>query len=244
MNNITIFFIVLYILIVLLIIYSLLPRSPAPAPAPAPAPTLRGGGFLNALGLGGNNNYIPFVAGAEQTTQSDDGGWGNTVYLDRHDINCGNNGINRLHYQRTGDNTFQYQYNCTNGGVLDSDLNNITTGANDSGLQDQTFRGSSIYLDRHNVNCGDNKVMTRIHLNQGVIDGGSYHYEYNCAANKQIQNLKCRNVSTQMNDYGGGNSIYLDRHNIVCQNNEALSQLRLVRSPDGLNYQYQYTCCS
>lgn len=180
--------------------------------------------------------YIPFVAGVQQTTPSNDGGGGNAIYLDRHDINCGNNGINRLYYKRTGDNTFQYQYNCTNGGVLDPNLIKTATPFNDEG------GGNTIYLDRHNADCGDNKVMTRVHLNRD--QAGKYQIEYNCATNKQSQKLKCRNVSTQMNDYGNGNSIYLDRHNIVCDNNEAISQLRLVRSADGLKYQYQYTCCS
>ena len=53
---------------------------------------------------------------------------------------------------------------------------------------------------------------------------------------------KCRAVTTQFDDEGGGNAVYLDRHVMSCRADEAISQIHLVRSGAG-TYQYQYTCC-
>jgi uncharacterized small protein (DUF1192 family) len=54
--------------------------------------------------------------------------------------------------------------------------------------------------------------------------------------------LKCRTLNTPFNDEGGGNAVYLDRHDLRCEPNEMLGQFRLIRN--GANqYRYDYTCC-
>jgi len=60
---------------------------------------------------------------------------------------------------------------------------------------------------------------------------------------KGCKGPQCRAVSTPFDLDGGGNSVYLDRQNLSCRADEALSQFRLVRNPAGTQYQYQYTCC-
>jgi len=54
---------------------------------------------------------------------------------------------------------------------------------------------------------------------------------------------KCRLVTTPMDLDGGGNAVYLDRQNLNCHADEAISQFHLARNADGNQYQYQYTCC-
>lgn len=54
--------------------------------------------------------------------------------------------------------------------------------------------------------------------------------------------LKCRTLNTPFNDEGGGNAVYLDRHDLRCEPNEMLGQFRLVRNGAG-QYRYDYTCC-
>jgi uncharacterized small protein (DUF1192 family) len=54
--------------------------------------------------------------------------------------------------------------------------------------------------------------------------------------------LKCRTLNTPFNDEGGGNAVYLDRHDLRCESNEMLGQFRLVRNGAG-QYRYDYTCC-
>jgi len=60
---------------------------------------------------------------------------------------------------------------------------------------------------------------------------------------KGCRGPKCRAVTTPMNDDGGGNTWYLDRHQLSCRADEAISQIRLIRNGAGNQIQYQYTCC-
>ena len=54
--------------------------------------------------------------------------------------------------------------------------------------------------------------------------------------------LKCRTLNTPFNDEGGGNAVYLDRHDLRCESNEMLGQFHLARNGAG-QYRYDYTCC-
>lgn len=60
-------------------------------------------------------------------------------------------------------------------------------------------------------------------------------------------NMKCRTLSTLFNEEGGGNAVYLDRHDVDCGPNENLNRFHLVREvgPNGPTgkYRYDYTCC-
>ena len=59
--------------------------------------------------------------------------------------------------------------------------------------------------------------------------------------------LACRNLYTPWNYEGGGNAIYLDRHDVKCDKNEVLSQFHLTRQAqeDGnIYYRYDYKCCA
>ena len=60
---------------------------------------------------------------------------------------------------------------------------------------------------------------------------------------KVIMNSRtCRNAATGWNDEGGGNAIFLDRHNVECADNEYLTKLKLNRNGKG-KFQYDYRCC-
>lgn len=54
---------------------------------------------------------------------------------------------------------------------------------------------------------------------------------------------KCVQKTTVANDWGSGNSIYLDRHNVQCDTNQILSGFQLFR-PKPNQIAYKYTCCS
>ena len=53
----------------------------------------------------------------------------------------------------------------------------------------------------------------------------------------------CRELKTKMNDDGGGNSVYLDRHDVRCSEGEAISSFRMNRGPSQNKYQIIYRCC-
>lgn len=181
--------------------------------------------------------YVPFVAGTQTATTFDTDGGGNAIYLDRHNINCNGKALNQLRLNRNPANLsqYQFQYTCADGGELGPSVKR-TTPMNDYG------GGNTIYLDRHDAKCDENEVMTSIQLKRSA-DGRQWQWEYGCAPSKQTQPLTCRKDETKMNYYGGGNAIYLDRHQVQCKPNESLKQLRLNRD-GGANYQFQYECCS
>jgi hypothetical protein len=58
---------------------------------------------------------------------------------------------------------------------------------------------------------------------------------------KRVKGSMCRQANTGFNDEGRGNAVYLDRHDVKCNDDEAISQVRLIRS--GSRYRYDYTCC-
>ena len=96
-----------------------------------------------------------------------------------------------------------------------------------------------MFLDRHNAECDKGSVMTQLHLNNS---GGQWQWEYKCAPSER--QLTYRTAATPMNADGGGNLYYLDRHDVLCNSNEALTQIKLARNSAGNQYQLQYTCAS
>ncbi|MCS6229492.1 hypothetical protein G3488_01140 [Shewanella baltica] len=102
------------------------------------------------------------------TTDNDDGG-GNVIYLDRHTINCENKGLQYLHLERPTASTARYNYRCGN-----QTLSNVTdyfTAADDDGA------GNAVFLDRHNVSCPNNKVLSYLRLERPTSNTIRYHYK-------------------------------------------------------------------
>ena len=58
-----------------------------------------------------------------------------------------------------------------------------------------------------------------------------------------MENLQCRTTDTPWNDEGGGNAVFLDRHDVRCNSNELINQFRLIRNGRG-QYRYNFTCCA
>lgn len=69
------------------------------------------------------------------------------IYLDRHNVNCGNKGLNQLQLVRPTGEQIEWKYTCADGGKLGGNVDKSTPG-NDWG------GGNTIYLDRHDANCG------------------------------------------------------------------------------------------
>ena len=95
------------------------------------------------------------------------------------------------------------------------------------------------YLDRQVVHC--NNQATQPFSSLRLFGSGSnLTYRYNCCRNTSP--VSCRNAHTAFNADGGGNSVFLDRHNVQCHDNEFLTRLHLVRRlPSSVRYNYK--CC-
>jgi hypothetical protein len=53
----------------------------------------------------------------------------------------------------------------------------------------------------------------------------------------------CRDISTPLNDIGGGNTIYLDRHTLQCADNEYLNKYQVSNAGQDGKIQLLGRCC-
>jgi hypothetical protein len=176
------------------------------------------------------------------STGFNDEGGGNTIYLDRHNVNCGKNALKRFRLVRDGKGNFRYDYSCSvpivSGGanIIDNAVESTTyksTVSNDSG------GGNNIYLDRHYVGCDEGGFISQFKLDHMGIPG-KYQYNYTC--NKTKKPLKCRAVLNPPTDNGGGNAVYLDRQDVKCNDDEVINAFQLYR-PSENTIAYSYRCC-
>lgn len=175
---------------------------------------------------------IPFVLSTKNTPANDWGG-GNSMFLDRHDAVCDSNStLNEIHLSRPSDNQIQLNYACNTASDIGAAVANATP-MNDEG------GGNTVYFDRHDISCPDGQAIGRVHLNRN--GQGQFQFQYDC---RPVPNLgNCVNKTTPASDSGGGNSIYLDRHDVKCDSNQVIKRLHLTRPTDN-QIAYEYTCCS
>lgn len=164
------------------------------------------------------------------TNTGEDGG-GNAIYLDRQHVNCGDDALNRFQLTRPGENTINYRVHCLEG-VNSGSTDWTGTEANEDG------GGNAIYLDRHHINCGM-KPISEFWLRRPTDN--QINYAYKCS-NLSHTN-ECRVLYTPFDDDGGGNAIYLDRHNVQCGEGEAMTEFVLQRNSEGNKIRYGYRCC-
>ena len=176
----------------------------------------------------------PYANTSAKDTPDNDWGGGNSIYLDRHRLNCGRGGIQRFQLKRPSTTKLDYKYTCVTG-VNASQSGYKYTGSNDWGS------GNMIYLDRHKVDCG-NKPISDFKLQRPA--GNKIQYKYRCSNRNAAGD--CRNTATAWNT-PSNSTIYLDRHDVKCKANEALTKFKLVHNgkPGGAKkIRYDYTCCA
>ena len=100
--------------------------------------------------------------------------------------------------------------------------------------------GNIVYLDRHIVDCGKNKMMQSLHLMRNLTLR-KYHYRYTCCTtpNACYQKTFHNNFTYD----GRGNAIYLNRQNVQCQNDDYITYFHLNRNPALNKVRYTYKCC-
>ena len=176
----------------------------------------------------------PYAKTSAKNTKDNDWGNGNSIYLDRHRLNCGKGGIQRFQLKRPSKTKLDYKYTCVPG-VNASQSGYKYTASNDWG------NGNMIYLDRHKVNCGK-KPISDFQLKRPA--GNKIQYKYRCSNRNAAGD--CRDTATKWNT-PSSSTIYLDRHNVQCKPNEALTKFRLRhngKSGSAKKIRYDYTCCA
>lgn len=189
-------------------------------------------GYLQMWERAESNNtsahFDPLSTVTHKHTPANDDGGGNSVYLDRHNVNCDNgDGLTQFRLSRPSGTTINYRYSCSRYG--DARGTGYSTPANDDG------RGNSVFLDRHAVNC-NGRALQRFRLVRP--SSSQISYQYRCG-NQALSNITTH--YTPANDDGGGNSIFLDRHHVRCPGEKMLTYFRLQR-PSGSTIRYQYQC--
>ena len=105
-------------------------------------------------------------------------GSGKVYYLDRHHVNCNNDGLRRFQLKTVNqpggeNNTIAYEFGCLTGlGITE------TTGK-ETTLDVDGDPPHTVYLDRHTVDC-DNKPITQFRLHRNS-EGDKIFYKYHCA---------------------------------------------------------------
>lgn len=179
------------------------------------------------------NSVSPTFTLTSKNTPANDWGGGNSFYLDRHDVICDtNSALNEFHLTRPTPNQIQINYACNSASDIGTAIPNATAMNDDGG-------GNTIYFDRHDIICPDGQGIGRVHLKRSPP--GKFQFQYDC---RPIPNLgNCVTKTTGTNDWGNGNAIYLDRHDVKCDANQVLKRLHLTR-PTPTTIKYEYTCCS
>lgn len=147
------------------------------------------------------------------------------------------NALSQFHLNTDSKHNIKYGYKCMFGVENEHMLNDLGIGAKNTNCVTHGD-GNTVYLDNHIVDC-DKSPIIQFRGNR-CLSTDKFRYDYRCGNHKSES---CRDVSTDFNDEGGGNVLYLDRHNVKCKEGEEyISKFRLIRDGQG-SYRYDYRCC-
>ena len=161
-----------------------------------------------------------------------DSGRGNIFYLDRADVNCGDNeGISQFKLNRSGNNFF-YEYACAKSDKITNECTPKKTDHNDVS---NNHESSAHFLDRHDMNCEKNNVIRRFKLGRS---GNRIYYDYLCCKTRNTET--CNDRTTGGSDKGDHSTYYLDRQSVIAEAFTAFSRIKLN---NGNQFSYTTTQC-
>jgi len=149
---------------------------------------------------------------------------GQNIYFDRHNVECPGASVMtgwKLNRGGTSDK-IKFMYKCADldEGVL-GQCSEHETGKSFEGKWRQSFK-----LKKHNVRCKKGKVMKGWRLSRPTGRDISIKYKC-CEVSPKLG--KCRRTDTGWNDAGKGQTVYLDRHNVQCGDNEILTRWKFKK---------------
>lgn len=104
--------------------------------------------------------------------------------------------------------------------------------------------GETKELFNHIIKCPDNKLLKQYKfIRQWQLNPPTFNYHYECIDNPNKSN-DFIDKETPLNDYGNGQHVYFDRHNIECLPTHALNKIQLTGQidHDPKQIQYKYKC--
>ena len=104
--------------------------------------------------------------------------------------------------------------------------------------------GKTKELFNHNIICPDNKILKQYKFIRTGENPNKFYYDYECVDNPYKHN-NFIDKQTNLDDYGNGPSVYLDRHSMECPSTHALSKIQLtgqvINDPKQIQYNYRCT---
>lgn len=101
----------------------------------------------------------------------------------------------------------------------------------------------SIYIDRHDLSmCGNPTAMSSFKMEMSYGGAVQMRFTYQCDGYRGISgNPTVARCTTTANEWGNGNIIFLDRHDVRCAANQVLRRWRLWRPATDKIY-VEYFC--
>ena len=171
------------------------------------------------------------------------------MYLDRHDVNCGNKLLKGFQLQRRRNGNIRYIYTCCQP---HKDICAMThykyTGYTDAG------RSNGVFLDRQHVSCGKHSYMTSFKLEYLHKQAWSWNrlrqkdhlrYRFKCCnlrSRAHQHRTRCYWRHTHSARDHGGRIENLRHLNVYCHLRYFLNDFRLKRRGHH-HWFYRYRCC-
>lgn len=178
-----------------------------------------------------------------------------THFLDRFEhLDCPQtDAINGFRLRRVDGNKFKYDVNCTSL-PSQTPIEVKMTGADNWHYRSRTGRrynghddggGNIIFLDRHNVDCGNEALLKfQLRRNGPPNYADLIYYEYHCTKGLAPMFNNCKTHNTPFQHDGAGNVQFLDRQAPFCGNQQVMTQFKLQRDHgNGNQVRYQFRCC-
>jgi len=180
-----------------------------------------------------------------------DNDWGNsaTIYLDRHNVDCGIGALASFQLKRPNAHKIKFDYKCIlpkscindcqkNLEKIDGEkCKKLSTPANILGNE----TGKSInYLDRHTIKCPTGYVLTHFHL---LRVPPKIKFDYTCCP-ATVKDCTTKNTTeTDFVDYG---IVYLERQNVEVPDikTQALTGFKLHTDYGRHSYFYEMFYCT
>jgi hypothetical protein len=175
---------------------------------------------------------IPGNLKVKADTGCQDAAEGNIWYLDRHKIKCKeNSAIAKFKLTRpseTQKDSIKYDYTCIYSPEdISNDCSNHETPRNDVWSNE---RDSIMWLDRHNLNCENGKVMNSFEV---ARDANKIFFKYTCCK-ANVQSVQTFETQYKQSE---GQTYYLDRHDVDAKGWNVISGF--VLKVDNGNWRYK-----
>ena len=200
-----------------------------------------------ALMMGGEEETPDTSAGAgagpatptdprrDESTPANDFSGGSMIHLDRHTVDCDDDGLTGFSLDMEGTDKMLYNYKCRDGidGTLEAEKD---TGSNEWGSN------NVIYLDRHTLDCGK-KPIAKFKLERPAND--KIMYKYTCNATEATGACEEREVVSTITGKQNKTDTLMEA-DPQCESDEVLTKFKHYRANANTPSEsaaYKYTCC-